>query len=112
MRWRYPLGESTLEDGTRVLATESKAILFRDGIVIREAENEEVPKLTYDFIPKPDTPIRKPDPPLLKDDDSMIIERYLKKRKFLDAAGRIINDGDGDATAFSAQVASYPAAWK
>jgi hypothetical protein len=75
----YPLGQSTTDDGTRVIAAEDSAVLIGDG-VLQEVPNALRPILTYAFFPGDDDR-RAAAPVLRRDDDFAIFERHIAKAK-------------------------------
>lgn len=73
---RYPLGDSTLEDGTKVFATQTTAVLIRDGVLVAQEDNFllDLTDVTRTFDPQ-EANEAKPKRPI--DNDLQMLETYL-----------------------------------
>jgi hypothetical protein len=79
-RYLYEPGESTLDDGTRVIATEGKVIFINEGKVVDEKFNIPCPIPNFRFDPATfgTEERRRPRVPA-KDDDSEMVETWISE---------------------------------
>ena len=81
IRCRYPIGSSTLDDGTQVFATKLEAILIRNDVVVGREDNAIVDFLDVTQTFDPNTKGRKSGEKLkYVDNDRGILEEYLRYR--------------------------------
>ncbi|CAX25029.1 putative integrase [Methylorubrum extorquens DM4] len=76
VRTRYPLGDSTLADGTKVFATQMTAVLIRDGVLVAQEDNFllDLTDVTRTFDPE-EAAKPKPEP---VDNDLALLDEYLR----------------------------------